>query len=365
MKKDEIDLFVLFNILWQKRGLIIFSTLLVAILSIGISFLLPKSYKAQAIILSNSSQNSAGGLASTMKAFGFGAFVGSDSGQNSLLTILKSRKILELLNDKFDFQKRFKLKHKDTTIQELKKRMEIKTGEQEQIIISAELHDQKIVADVVNYTIECLDSLNIALANSNAKINRLFLEKRFLEVQDSLAYYEDKMANFMKQNKIISITDQMQYTIKGAAELQAMIDEKKIQLQLKQTMFDDNNFVIQGLKKEIKLLENNYKDNFETDSNGVYVNLENVTNAQLTYLRFKRMVEFYSQLLEFIAPQYEQAKIDEIKKLPTFQVIDYARTPDIKSKPKKSIIVMGSTFLYLIILLTAILLFYKQENEKE
>ena len=224
---------------------------------------------------------------------------------------------------------------------------------------------QDIVADVVNYTIECLDSLNIALSNSNAKINRLFLEKRFSEIQDSLAYYEDEMSDFMKQNKIISITDQMQYTIEGAAKLQAMIDEKKIQLQLKQTMYDDNNFIVQGLKKEIKLLEDNYKKSFDNTSNDIYVNLENITDTQLTYFRLKRMVEFYSQLLKFIAPQYEQAKVDEIKKLPTFQVIDYARTPDVKSKPKKSIIVLASTFLYLLILLTAILLSHKQEDKNE
>ncbi len=364
MKKEEIDLFVLFNILWKKKGLIFFSTLIVAIITAGITLLLPKSYKAQAIILPNNAQASENNFASTIKAFGFGSLLGSDSGQNSLLTILKSRKILELLNDKYNFKKRFKTKYFDVTLREIKKRFHIDTGDEDQIIISMELRDKNIVANAVNYTIHCLDSLNIALSNSNAKINRIFLEKRLTEVKDSLRFYENQMKDFMKNNNIISITDQVKYTIENAAKLNAEIEEKQIELKLKQNIYGENNLIIENLKKNIALLKKSYNNNFMQNGKEIYLNLNNVTSNQLTYIRLKRMVEFYTQLMEFIAPQYEQAKIDEIKKLPTFQVIDYARTPDTKSKPRRALIVFVVTIMYFLLLLTLILIL-NREPQKE
>ncbi len=366
MKNDEINLFDLFNIIWKKRTLIILTTLLVAIITAGITLILPKSYKAEAIILPNNSQGSSGGgIASTIKAFGFGAFLGSNSEQNSLLTILKSRKILELINSKFHFQKLNKLKYKDTAIKLLRKKFKVKTGDEDQIIISMELKNQDLVADIVNYSIDALDSLNITLANSSAKQNRIFLEKRLVEVKDSLRYYEEKMKDFMKENDIISISDQVQYTIENAAKLRATIDSKKIQLKIKQNLYNNDNLLIENLKKEIALLNETYKKNFMKKGNDIYLDLTNLTSAQLTYVRLKRMIEFYSQLLEFIAPQYEQARIEEIKKLPTFQIIDRAVRPELKFKPKRALIVIAVTFLYVLLLLSLILILDSQTSTQK
>ena len=44
---DEINLSIIFSVLWKRRKLIIFGTLGATLLSLGISLLLPKVYRSE------------------------------------------------------------------------------------------------------------------------------------------------------------------------------------------------------------------------------------------------------------------------------------------------------------------------------
>lgn len=56
------------------------------------------------------------------------------------------------------------------------------------------------------------------------------------------------------------------------------------------------------------------------------------------------------------AKQYEIAKVDEIKSLPVVRVVDLAVPPDRKSKPKRALIVIFSTFVAGVLVVTWVLL---------
>ena len=47
----------------------------------------------------------------------------------------------------------------------------------------------------------------------------------------------------------------------------------------------------------------------------------------------------------FVGAQLEEAKIEEIKDIPTFQILDYPQVPDKKFKPSRSKIVIASFLL--------------------
>jgi uncharacterized protein involved in exopolysaccharide biosynthesis len=56
-------------------------------------------------------------------------------------------------------------------------------------------------------------------------------------------------------------------------------------------------------------------------------------------------VEVQSKLLEILIPQYEQARMEENKNIPTLQVIDEPKVPLNKTKPKRIFIVLGAVFM--------------------
>jgi hypothetical protein len=55
----------------------------------------------------------------------------------------------------------------------------------------------------------------------------------------------------------------------------------------------------------------------------------------LEYLRLKREFEIQQAILEFMVPQYEQAKFEESKNTPNVQVLDPAVTPEKRIFPKR------------------------------
>jgi tyrosine-protein kinase Etk/Wzc len=69
----------------------------------------------------------------------------------------------------------------------------------------------------------------------------------------------------------------------------------------------------------------------------------------LEMARLFREVEIQTRLLAFLLPQYEQAKIQEVRDTPTVQIIDPAVPPQLKYAPKRLFIVLGAFFSSLLI----------------
>ena len=61
--------------------------------------------------------------------------------------------------------------------------------------------------------------------------------------------------------------------------------------------------------------------------------------------RLMREVEVQGRLLEIMVPQYEQARMEESKNIPTLQIIDEPKVPLNKIKPKRILIVLGALFM--------------------
>ena len=61
-----------------------------------------------------------------------------------------------------------------------------------------------------------------------------------------------------------------------------------------------------------------------------------------------REVEIQNTLFTFLTQQYEEAKINEAKDTPTIQILDIAVKPNVKYKPFRALIVIGTGMFGLI-----------------
>ncbi|MBL7086922.1 MAG: hypothetical protein ISS28_07510, partial [Candidatus Cloacimonetes bacterium] len=153
--------------------------------------------------------------------------------------------------------------------------------------------------------------------------------------------FENKTAQFMRKNDIISLSDQLKAEIEKAADMKAQIMAKEVELDIKKSMLTANNQEIQNLGITLHLLKEKYGEFFSSaNSDQLFLNLENVPDIQKQYAQLQRKVVYFSKLLEYLGPQYEQAKIEEVKDIPTIQVLDKAKRPEWKSKPKRAKIVI-------------------------
>jgi uncharacterized protein involved in exopolysaccharide biosynthesis len=68
-----------------------------------------------------------------------------------------------------------------------------------------------------------------------------------------------------------------------------------------------------------------------------------VPEASLEYVRKLRDVKYNETIFDILARQFEAAKLDEAKEGALIQVVDPAVPPDIRSSPKRGLIVVAAT----------------------
>jgi uncharacterized protein involved in exopolysaccharide biosynthesis len=342
MSNKKMSLLDHWNIIWKYRKNILIIVASVSIITAIISLILPKWYRATSVILPpTEEQNPISSLRSDMAAFGLMGMFGGDQSQMKILAILKSRSLLEALDKKYNFQKRYDLKNKQLTYNAMRDNIKVEVGEEMQIIFSIEDKSQELVAEMTNYAIHCLDSISIKLSTKKARENRKFLENRVETITDSLEFYENKISDLMGKTNFISPEGQLPEEIRQAAMMRAELTGKELKYRLlKKTLAPDNK-KLKRLKLEIKLLKDEYNQTFiKGDSTKLFVSLENAPEIQKKFGMLKRNVLYYKKLLEFVGPQYEKAKMDEKRDTETVQVLDKARRPDKRFFPHRSLMVI-------------------------
>lgn len=363
MKK--IYLSDIIKLLWKKKILIFIVVIIVAVLSSIFSFSIPKKYIATSTILTPETESSTlMGLNANLSAFGLGDVISGDQDKLKLLAILHSNQLYKALDEKYDLQQKYGTLYPEYTYDGIRSNLKIQEGDQEQIIISMIDTNQNIVADMVNYVVQCLDSINIVLTSKKATSNRIFIEKRFKIVQDSLKYFQNEISNFMKDNDIININEQVKYAIENAADLKARISAKEIELALKLQNISEDSPSVQILEEEIKLLIVEYEKYF-SKNNKLFIGFSEIPSMQIQYIELENKILYLSKLLEFLGTQYEKAKIDEAKDIPTIQILDKAVRPNIRYSPQRvKIVIMTSLIAFLLIsFLILVIENYKLHNE--
>ena len=342
MDRKELDLKSLFQIIWRWKNKIILFVFLITSLSIVISLLLPKWYKAKAVILAP--QVSDGGIspmANILGNLGLSSVLGGNENIFRYLAILKSRSLEETLAIKFNLQEKYKCKNMELTLRQLEDNLIFEVGDESQIEISMYDKDQYLVADMTNYVVFVLDSLNAELSVSNARNNRIFMEERVNGYIDSLEITGKALADFMEENGILSLENQIIVGVEQAAILEGEIIKKEVELEVAQESFTNDNPAINLIKFELNSLRQKYEDFINANSLGSLVpNFSDVPDMQLELIKYQRQVEYYSRIIEYLGPLYEQQKFEEAKNIPTLQVLDHAVTPELKAKPKRAIIVI-------------------------
>ena len=81
--------------------------------------------------------------------------------------------------------------------------------------------DPKVSAEIANYLVTLVDSMNIEFSIQRAKNNRIFIEKRYLQNVADLKKAEDSLYKFQKKYGIVAVPEQLEVTVKAAAEIES------------------------------------------------------------------------------------------------------------------------------------------------
>ena len=368
---------------WTNRRLIIKNTIIVAFVSLIVSLLLPKWYASKAVVLSSGAGkfNFLSSI-SPIPVANFGlSTINEDI--NNFIAILQSRTVKEYMVNKFNLVERYNQRDIEYAMEAFEEKMELEVTEEGTLEISIIDKDPIVAKQMVSEALIMLDQINQNIGMEAGRYNREFLEKRLSQNENNLEKAELDLKIFQEKTGIIDLVAQLSSTMQMSAqaynsifdaytELYAKKIETETQLAVAKTTLSINNPTLMQLEKllneqtfqlEQLMIELDAKlqyllssitptqvDNFPNIEFSVSFN--SLPSLGLENARLIREVKMQTTIQEILIPQYEQAKLEETKNIPTLQLIDKPKVAINKAKPKRALIVIGSTLMSILVSFT-------------
>lgn len=364
------------------RWFLFWFVFLITVAATSYALLTTKWYKSTASVLPAEKTDflsAFSGLSALAKNFspakGLAALTGT-SEFDRYMAILKSSTMTDDVITKFNLRKEYDLENAyyEKVVKTYASNLEIEVQDEGNLTVGFYDKDPQRAADVANYMIDRLNEINTRLSVANAKTNREFIEKRYLQNVGDINRLEDQMKAFQIKYGVIAVPQQIEATIKAMTIIYGELAQKEIEYNvLKRTYGENNpltlkaNVETEELRKQINL-QNAVTGNSDR-SLKLLIPFKEAPGLSNEYLKIYRDLEIQYKILEFVQPLYEQAKVEEVRNSPSVLVLDKAAPADRKAKPKGSLYAVLSFFLslgvaYFIIFTRVLLLKYKNGNSE-
>ena len=340
--------------LWLQRRQIFRWVVLGFILSLVVAWRYPK-YESTAQIMPPDSGGS--GLASLLPALskspgliGMASdMMGMKSTSAIFARVLESRTVQDHLIDRFDLRKRYSQRYWEDARKKLTKRTIISEDKKSGVIaISVQDHDAALATELANAYVEELGSVMAKVSTSAARRERIFIEQRLADENNNLQDAERQFSQFASTNMALDVPEQTKVTVEAAARLQGELIASKAQLEgLKQTYTEENIRVksvqahVNELEHELAKINSGRAPNVQ-DPTSPYPSVKSLPLLGVKWADLYRQTKIRETVVELLTQQYEMARIQEAKEIPSVKVLDPASTPERREPSWKLIIALGT-----------------------
>jgi capsule polysaccharide export protein KpsE/RkpR len=201
-----------------------------------------------------------------------------------------------------------------------------------------------------------LNNVVTQLNTSSAHRERIFLEERLSEVKQELEASEKEFSQFASKNGAIDIKEQGKAMVEAAALLEGQLIAARTELQGLRQIFTDNNVRVRSMRARVNELELQIRkmggtattaDNASSPDNATYPSIRKLPLLGVTYADLFRHTKVEEAVFETLTQQYELAKVQEAKEVPSVKVLDPADVPEKKVFPPRTLLVLTGTSLAL------------------
>lgn len=366
--KSDIGILDLLLVLAKHRKLIIGFTVFGAIAAIVYAMVAPFYWKSTATLIPVSDSNSIGGFSTNLMDMVGGGLIKTQKSEQAIdfIAIMKSRTFREKVINEFDLIKYFKIKKPRDHAMELalfklqNSVMRLVFDQESYIVsISAETKDKAMSKEIVNFYLAELDSYNRQSRLSKGKMKREFLEGQVnlhMADVDSLAR---AMRDFQTKNKSIALDQQTEAMVALYGETVAKSMQAEIEYDLAKSQYSESSPIVQELANKKRILTEKIKDLEDSKSPltpDYILQIDKIPDLNLQLAQLMINIEIKKKVIEYIYPQFELAKLEELKDMPSFEVIDQPQEAGMRSKPKRAILVIVLTMAAFILACTVALI---------
>jgi uncharacterized protein involved in exopolysaccharide biosynthesis len=354
------------RLFWEARKLLFGALVLGAMGSLGLALLIPSRYESTTQLMPPDGQSSSGmAMLSALagRTGGLGGVAGDLLGvKNSgalFVGIMESRTVQDRLIDQFELRRIYRAGKMEDARAALAAHTRI-VEDHKSGIIAVTLTDQdpRLAAAMAQAYVDELDRLVEQVSTSSARRERIFLEERLRAVKRDLDSAAQKFSIFASKNTAIDIPAQSKAMVEAAATLEGQLIAAEAELHGLETMYTDQNVRVRALRARVTELRaqlgkmggesgTSAAPSSETDAS-LYPAIRQLPLLGVTYADLYRQTKIQETVYELLTQQYELAKVQEAKEVPSVKVLDAAVVPTKKSFPPRGLFtVAGATSSFL------------------
>jgi uncharacterized protein involved in exopolysaccharide biosynthesis len=378
MEKREFDFFELIRLIIRNRKFIIIFVAVVSVAAVIYSLVTPQIWRSTATFYVIGDQTSS--LPFNIEGLSglTAGLMGTTNSQNAINAVIAmnsrqfSEKVIRHFNliDYYKITTKDSLKAMDSALKMLHtKTMKIGSDPETGLVtVSADTKDKKLSRDIVNYYLQQLDIYNREEKITRGKMNREFLEARVNETRAEIDSLLLALKDFQQRHNAVDIEAQTSSLIKSYSDIIATKMSTDIELELARKNYAENSPIVLELKdrsealaKQIKQLEAGK----EPLKPRYLIDIGSLPDLATQYAQLKMNLEIKSKVYEFLYPQYEAAKLEELKDLPTLDILDTPREAGLRVKPKRAVMCIIAFALAVVVSIIIVLIKNALELNKE
>ena len=365
------------SLFWNHRRLFLKVAAVVWLISIVAVLLLPNEYVASARIMPpEQGGNSAAMLAALVgksmsgSVAGLaGSLLGTKNSGALFVALLRSGTVSGHLIDRFDLQHVYHKRYRLDTAKRLANMTKI-TEDTKSGVISIVVTDatRERARGLAQSYLDELNNLVSRVNTSSAHREREFIEQRLNTVQTELQRAQLDLSEFSSKNTTIDIKEQTRATVEAGAKLQGQLIAGETELDTLRQIYGNQNVRVRAAQARTATLQRELErangqsgaslDSDNQDSSHPYPALRQLPGLGVEWANLYRSVRIHETVFDLLSEEYETARIEEAKSIPTIGVIDFPALPERRTGPHRTLIVLISTFLSFV--MTALFLLAKR-----
>jgi uncharacterized protein involved in exopolysaccharide biosynthesis len=354
------------RLLWGMRRFLGRCALVGLFVTTLIAFLIPSEYESTARLMPPDQQGSGGMAIMAMLgggqngSSGLGSLAGDLLGAKTtgavFIAVMHSRTAQDQIIQRFDLKKVYGARLEESARKRLERNTDISEERKSGVItLRTTDHDPKRAAAIASAYIDELDMLTAKLNTSAAHRERVFLEDRLNKINVELESAEKDFSQFASKNATIDISAQGRAMVEAAATLQGQLIAAESQLEGLRQIYSDNNIRVRTTQARITELRNQMQKlggtsggnaapaSGQSATDNAYPTLRQLPLLGVPYADKFRQLKVDEAVYETLTKQFELAKVQEAKEIPSVKVLDQPEVPERKSFPPRALIIILGT----------------------
>lgn len=334
-------------------------TVLVTVVAVVVSLMLPNEFRSAANLMP--ANTPAIGLDLLTRSSGLGGLASNllrtrSSEFDRFLVLLETHTVKKRVIDQFNLIEVYETSENQFPLIDAMKRLDANTNfetfEEGNMLIEVWDEDPVRAKEMTDFYVQLINEYNIELSTSEATKFKDFIGDKYSEVMASVDSLQRRTVEFQREYGVIELNTQASEYLGAITAVTAQLYEAELKLKLVAENAREENPIYQRQLQQVNALKSTLASMYNnTNPNDVILNFSELPEISTQYVRLMAEAEIQQEMLKFIIPIYENARMEEAKSIPGLVVVDEPFVAERKDRPKRSLIVIGAFMSALILML--------------